>query len=121
MLLRILIVLALSALALSAFGVTIQGIEVRGAQRVPPRIIVAETLLREGKDYSEDEVRDAVARVNRLPFVAAADYAMQNGVLVINVTEVRRLSFLVDARGIALNDDRILNSTDYDFSDPTAE
>ena len=118
---RILIALALSAITFSAFGVTIERIEVRGAQRVPVRIIAAETLLREGKEYSEDEVRNAVARLNRLPFLASADYALQNGVLVINVTEVRRFSFLVDARGIALHDDFNPHKTDYDFPDPTAE
>lgn len=118
---RILTALTLAAIAASAFGEVIQRIEVRGAHRVPARIIVDETLLREGKEYSEDEVRNAVARLNRLPFLAAADYALQNGVLVINVTEVRRFSFLVDARGIALNDDRNPHSTDYDFPDPTAE
>ena len=118
---RFLIALALSAITLSAFGVTIERIEVRGAQRVPPGIIVAESLLREGKEYSEDEVRNAVARLNRLPFLASAGYALENGVLVINVTEVKRFSFLVDARGIALNDDRDPHSTNYDFPDPTAE
>lgn len=118
---RILIALALSAVTFSAFGVTLERIEVRGARRVPPRIIVAETLLREGKEYSENEVRDAVARLNRLPFVASAGYELQNGTLVINVTEVRRFSFLVDARGIALNDDRDPHETNSDFPDPTAD
>lgn len=118
---RILIALVLSTFTLPAFGVTIERIEVRGAQRVPARIIAAETLLREGKEYSEDDVRNAVARVNRLPLIAAADYTLQNGILVINVTEVRRFSFLVDARGIRLHDEHNPHSTNYDFPDPTAE
>jgi hypothetical protein len=124
---RIVIALALSVIAVSAFGVTFDRIEVRGAQRVPARIIVAETLLHEGKEYSEDEVRNAVARLNRLPFLASADYALQNGALVINVTEVKRFSFLVDGRGIVLHDDPNHHATqnhyvtNYDFTDPTAQ
>src|SRR5216117_1117783 len=103
---RILTALTVAAIAASAFGEVIQRIEVRGAHRVPARIIVDETLLREGKEYSEDEVRGAVERLRRLPFVLTADYTLEKGTLVINVTEGNRFSFLVDARGIALNDDR---------------
>jgi hypothetical protein len=121
MLRLILTAFALLAVAVSALGSTIQRIEVRGAQRVPARIVVDETLLREGRDYSADDVRNAVARVRRLPFIADAGYTLDNGVLVITVTEVRRISFLVDARGISLNDENYLTSTDYDFPDPTAE
>src|ERR1041385_597016 len=115
----LLFTLAVSALA--ARGATIQRIEVRGAQRVPARVIAAETTLREGRDYSDDAVRDAVARVNRLPFIAAASYTLQNGLLVIDVTEVRRVSFLLDARAIARNAEPPENDTDYDFPDPTAQ
>jgi len=118
---RIFTAVALSAITLSVFGVTIERIDVRGAQRVPARVIIGETLLREGKEYSEDEVRNAVARLNRLPFLASAGYSLQNGILVITVTEVRRFSFLVDARGIALNDDQDPHETNSDFPDPTAE
>ena len=118
---RLLTALTLSAIAASAPGITIGRIEVRGARRVPPRKIIDESMLREGKEYSEEEVRNAVARLNRLPFLATARYTLQNGVLVIDVTEVRRFSFLVDARTIALNDDFNPHETDYDFPDPTAE
>src|SRR5215212_8553420 len=118
---RILIALALSAITLSAFGVTIERIEVRGAQRFAARRIVAETLLREGKEYSDDDVRNAVARLNRLPFLASARYSLENGILVIDVTEVTRFSFLVDLREIALNDEGDPHETNSDFPDPTAE
>lgn len=118
---RILIAVALSAVTLSAFGVTLERIEVRGAQHVPARVIIGETLLREGREYSEDEVRNAVARLNRLPFIASADSTLENGTLVIHVTEVRRFSFLVDARAIALNDERDPHETNSDYPDPTAD
>src|SRR5918912_339104 len=95
---RIPAALAAALISLSASAVTVQRIEVRGAQRVSARVIADETTLREGRDYPEDEVRDAVARVRRLPFIRTADYTMSGGALVINVTEMRRLSFLLDAR-----------------------
>ena len=100
----------------------IERIEVRNAQRVATSVIVAETTLREGSEYSEDDVRAAVERVNRLPFILSAEFALENGtaegrrVLVINVTEMKRLSFLVDGRGLRGND--IHRTLDYDFDRP---
>lgn len=117
----ILTVLAATLIAVSASAVTLQRIEVRGAQRVSARVIIDETLLREGGDYSDDELRDAVARVRRLPFILAADDSLQNGTLTITVTETRRLNFLVDARGIYLHGNVVDNDFDYDFPDPAAE
>ena len=102
--------------------VFIERIEVRGAQHVSPRVIAAETALREGREYSEDDVRAGVARVNRLPYVVSADFALEKGtqdgrsVLLINVREMRRLSFLVDGRG--LFGDSSHRTLDYDFDRP---
>jgi len=119
----------LTSIALLAFAqektpgrVVIERIEVRGVQHVSPRVIVAETTLREGNEYSADDVRAGVARVNRLPFVVSADFALEKGaqdgrnVLVINVREMRRLSFLVDGRG--LFGDSSHRTLDYDFDRP---
>ena len=122
---RILTAFTLASIALFAFGqerFVIERIEVRNAHRVSPRVIVDETTLREGKEYSEEDVRAGVARVNRLPFLLSADFALEKGtqdgrrVLVINVTEMRRLSFLVDARGLL--GDTIHRTLDYDFDRP---
>jgi len=120
---------ALTSIALLAFAqektpdrVLIERIEVRNAHHVSTRVIIDETTLREGKEYSEEDVRVAVARVNRLPFVVSADFALEKGtqepgrVLIINVTEMRRLSFLVDARGLL--GDTIRRTLDYDFDRP---
>src|SRR6476661_6584206 len=92
-----LMAIALPALAQEAAPgrFVIERIEVRNAQRVATRVIVAETTLREGSEYSEDDVRAAVERVNRLPFILSAEFALENGtaegrrVLVINVTEMK--------------------------------
>jgi outer membrane protein assembly factor BamA len=126
---RILTAFTFVSIAFFAFGqerapgrVFIERIEVRGAQHVSPRVIVAETALREGNEYSEDDVSAGVARVNRLPFVVSADFAMEKGtqdgrsVLVINVREMKRLSFFVDGRG--LFGDSSHRTLDYDFDRP---
>jgi hypothetical protein len=115
-------------LAVPAFGFTIDRIEVRNAHRVLPSVIAAETLLRAGRDYSEENVRAAVARLERLPFLASADYSLENGageahrVVVITVREVRPFSFLGDGRFIVLDETTSLpQKTDYDYTDPTTQ
>jgi hypothetical protein len=120
---RILIALALIALPTFAQKnlFVLERIEVRNAQRVSPRVIVAETTLRKGRRYSEDDVRHAVARLERLPFVFKADYALENNVLVITVTEMRPFSFLVDARGLVIDNPTTANDFDYDFPDPAVQ
>lgn len=42
-------------------------------------IIESETLLNEGETYTEDDLRQAVARVHRLPFVLGADFSLRKG------------------------------------------
>ncbi|HEX3070677.1 MAG TPA: hypothetical protein VHX14_19065 [Thermoanaerobaculia bacterium] len=119
-----LIAVALSAMAQETTPArfVIERIEVRNAQRVAARVIIAETTLREGTEYSEDDVRAGVERVNRLPFILSADFALEKGtadgrrVLVISVTEMKRLSFLVDGRGLRGND--VHRTLDYDFDRP---
>jgi outer membrane protein assembly factor BamA len=121
---RILTALTLASITLCAFGQEkffIERIEVRNTQRVSPRVIIDETTLGQGKEYSEEDVRVGVARVNRLPFVLSADFALEKGtegrrVLVISVTEMKRLSFLVDARGLL--GDASHRTIDYDFDRP---
>lgn len=77
----------------------IERIEVRNTKRVSPDVIVAESRLREGAEYSESELRDAAARLTRLPFLLNAEFALEKGsergrhVLVINVIETRSFFF----------------------------
>ena len=97
----------------------LEGIEVRNTARVSPQVLVAETTLRAGRAYSEVDIRNAVARLERLPFVFKAGYTIENNVLVISVTEMKPLSFLLDARGIAAVNPTTANDFDYDFTDPT--
>ncbi|MGZ5448540.1 MAG: POTRA domain-containing protein [Thermoanaerobaculia bacterium] len=102
----------------------IERIDVRNAERVSPRLIAAESLLRESRTYSHDDLRAAAARLARLPFLAAAEISTEDGsapgrrVVIITVTEGRAFSFLVDARGVLLGESRTGLNTDYGFPDP---
>lgn len=42
-------------------------------------IIKSETLLKEGETYTEDDLRQAIARVHRLPFVLDASFSLRKG------------------------------------------
>ncbi|MEM7353216.1 MAG: hypothetical protein AAF657_20645 [Acidobacteriota bacterium] len=80
----------------------IEEIAVEGARKASTDIIVSETLLDPGLPYSETELREAVFRVNRLPFVLEADFALRKGSergryrLLITVREARNLFFGTD-------------------------
>ena len=78
-------------------------------ERLSPEIVLSESLLREGREYGEAELREAVHRINRLPFVLLAEFSLRRGSerglyeLVIRVYEARRW-FSQLALGIELND-----------------
>ena len=80
----------------------IERIEIRNAQRVSPDVVIAESRLREGQEYSEAELRDASTRLSRLPFLLSVDFALEKGtdrgrhVLVLTITETKPFFFLVD-------------------------
>ncbi len=92
----------------------LESVAVEGVRRASPEVIVSESLLEAGIAYSEAELRQAVYRVGRLPFVLDATFALKRGSergrysLLITVEEVRGLFFGSDliyaARGDALSD-----------------
>jgi len=57
----------------------LEKITVLGPKAAAANIVRSETLLREGQSYTEDELRQAVARIHRLPFVLDASFALQKG------------------------------------------
>jgi hypothetical protein len=71
--------------------IVVEGLRKNGADRV----VVAESRLREGEGYTEDELRQAVYRIKRLPFVLDAEFVLRKGSergryeLVIGVEEVK--------------------------------
>ncbi len=83
----------------------LEKITVTGAREAAGRIVAAETLLRAGESYGEAELAQAVARVQRLPFVLAAEFSLRKGgargtyELVIEVEEARRFFFDHTVRG----------------------
>lgn len=97
----------------------VERIEVRNAKRVSPHVVIAESRLREGEEYSEPDLRDAATRLNRLPFLLSADFSLEKGsergrvVLVITINETKPFFYLLDTRPI-LSDE---HSVDVDYSD----
>jgi outer membrane protein assembly factor BamA len=97
----------------------IERIEVRGAKRVSPDVVISESRLHEGHEYSEAELRDAANRLSRLPFLLSADFALEKGaergrhVLVITISETKPFFYSLDIRPVLTNDDH----TRVDYSD----
>lgn len=77
----------------------IETITVETSRKASAGIIESETLLEEGGTYSEDDLRRAVARVHRLPFVLDATFSLRKGSargayeLVIDANTVRWFFF----------------------------
>ncbi|HEV8580933.1 MAG TPA: hypothetical protein VGX68_17845 [Thermoanaerobaculia bacterium] len=57
----------------------IEKITVAGPKEAAANIVQSETLLREGETYTEDQLRQAVYRVHRLPFVLDASFSLRKG------------------------------------------
>lgn len=57
----------------------IETITVEGPKAAAANIVRVETLLRPGESYTEDQLRQAVYRVHRLPFVLDASFALRKG------------------------------------------
>jgi len=80
----------------------IETITVENAKAFSPAIIISESLLEEGRAYTETELRDAVHRVRRLPLVLEAEFSLRRGSarglyeLVITIRETRRWFFGFD-------------------------
>lgn len=110
--------IALPAFAQDPARFFIERIVVRNAHRVSADLVISETLLREGTEYSEEELSAASARLSRLPFLVSADFALEKGsergrhVLVISIAETKPFFFLIDARPI-INEEGRRSLVDY--------
>ncbi|HVR98632.1 MAG TPA: hypothetical protein VMW27_18595 [Thermoanaerobaculia bacterium] len=77
----------------------LETITVTGPRPAAANIVRAESLLEEGRSYTEDELRQAVYRIKRIPFVLDADFALHRGSergayeLEIQVQQARKLFF----------------------------
>lgn len=77
----------------------VDSIAVEGIRWASERVIVAETRLQPGREYTEVELRDAASRATRLPFVVRVEPRIEKGTqrgtyrLVLAVTEAKPLFF----------------------------
>ncbi|MGZ4810596.1 MAG: hypothetical protein ACXV7D_14825 [Thermoanaerobaculia bacterium] len=76
---------------------TIESVRVDGLRFASERIVIAESRIVSGRAYSEPELRDALSRIQRLPFVIHADFALRRGserdryVLAVTIEEMKPL------------------------------
>ena len=100
----------------------IERIEVRNARHVPANLVISETLLRAGTEYSEEDLRAASSRLGRLILLQSADFALERGsdrgrhVLVITVAETEPFFFLLDARPI-IRENEQTGQTSVEFAE----
>ena len=100
----------------------IERIEVRNIKRVSSEVVIAESRLRAGQAYTEEQLRDASTRLSRLPFLLSVDFALEKGsergqhVLVLNVVETKPFFYLLDFRPI-FSGDRFPIPVYIDYSD----
>lgn len=99
---RLALVLALQLLTLSARSqddpsFLLESITVEGGSAAAKRIVVAESGLKEGQTVDEPELRDAMSRIQRLPFILSTDFRLAKGtqpgryVLIISIRPMSRL------------------------------
>src|SRR4051812_46655659 len=97
--------LLLFALAFPAFAqerFLIERIDVRHLVHASADVVRAESRLREGQQYDENELRDANNRIKRLPFVLDAAFTLERGsvrdayVLAITINETKPFFYLWD-------------------------
>jgi len=87
----------------------IERITVEGTKEAAANIVRSETLLRAGESYSEGQLRQAVYRVHRLPFVLDASFSLRKGSrrgayeLVIEVRPARWFFYDLWFRGFAFD------------------
>lgn len=97
----------------------LEKIEVRDAKRVSPDVVVVESRLREGEAYSEADLRDAAARLTRLPYLLSAEFSLEKGsergryVLIVTINETKPFFYAFDLRPIFTTDQRV----EPDYSD----
>lgn len=103
----------------------IERIEVRNHHRVSPDVVIAESLLSEGRAYTEAELRDAATRLSRLPFLLSVDFSLEKGtergryVLVLAVNETKPFFYVLNAVPY-LQDDDPSTHVDVDYQDRPA-
>jgi hypothetical protein len=77
----------------------VESITIEGLARVKPELLLAEARVEAGQTYTEGELRTALLRVRRLPFILDADLSLRRGTalgshdLLLEVEEVAAVFF----------------------------
>jgi len=101
----------------------VERIEIRNAKRVSPDVVIVESRLRAGQEYTEAELRDASTRLSRLPYLLSVDFSLEKGsergkhVLVLSITETKPFFYLLDLRPIFSDQSRRNGNLNVEFSD----
>jgi hypothetical protein len=101
----------------------IERIVVEGPAEAVANIVRAETLLDEGGSYTEEELRQAINRVHRLPFVLDARFALRKGSergsyeLVVEADPARWFFFDHWVRAHTLDEPLAVDPGNLDFGD----
>ncbi len=113
--LALILLAALSTARLSAQDdprFLIETIIVTGHRRpATVRIVVAESRLKVGESYGENELREAIYRIRRLPFVVDADFALHRGSrrgayeLAITIEQTTPVFLSYDLEGLSALED----------------
>lgn len=98
----------------------LESIVVEGVQRDAPRqIVVGESLLKPGNEYTEQELREAVYRIKRLPFVVDAAFSLRKGSergtyeLVVTVKETSVFFYSASAGGLYNGNNGLFQDEDH--------
>lgn len=113
-----------------ARNLLLERVTVEGAKRTSPELIVGESLLEAGRSYSEAELRAAVHRIQRLPFILDTRLSLRKGSrrgayeLVIAVVETRTFFFGTDVELATFGSPlglRDLDAADSRFTEQTSD
>ncbi|MCB1032639.1 MAG: BamA/TamA family outer membrane protein [Acidobacteria bacterium] len=97
----------------------LESFAVEGLKAVSEELILSESLLQAGRTYTEGQLKDAVHRIQRLPFVLDARFSLRKGSLrdryelVITVVEARRWFVAIEGRQIYADDGDFFASDVY--------
>jgi hypothetical protein len=104
-------------------GFRIESITVDGGRReATAAIVVEESRLTAGRVWTERELREAVYRIRRLPFIVRADFALRRGTarglyaLAITVEETRPFFFSRQAELVSTSPERVSFALGYGLS-----
>jgi hypothetical protein len=111
-----------AALAQEAGRFQIESITIEGGRREATRgIVIEESRLTTGREWTERELREAIYRIRRLPFIVRADFVLRRGsarglyALAITVEETRPFFFSREADLVATSSERISTSLGYGY------